>query len=133
MEDWENWIDYSKTKPLLKGSYIKYEEDGSHGVLLKLALRALSKESYGLTKTINGKKLTLKQLTELFNNAGFRIADNAISNSRQQEFRPNVLAATPRLIPLLSWLKETFPDMVIEHFFHEDELTEALKMLKAYR
>ncbi|MDF4735038.1 DNA polymerase [Vibrio parahaemolyticus] len=133
MEDWENWIDYSKTKPLLKGSHIKYEEDGSHGVLLKLALRALSKESYGLTRTIKGKKLTLKQLTELFNNAGFRIADNAISNSRQQEFRPNVLAATPRLIPLLSWLKETFPDIEIEHFFHKDELTEVLTMLKAYR
>ncbi|HHX8541809.1 TPA: hypothetical protein ACVO3M_004019 [Vibrio diabolicus] len=130
MEDWENWIDYSKTKPLLKGSYIKYEEGGSQGALLKLALRALSKESYGLTKTINGKKLTLKQLTELFNNAGFRIADNAISNSRDTAFRPNVLAATPRLIPLLRWLIATFPDMEIEHFFHKDELDEVKMMLK---
>jgi hypothetical protein len=130
MSDWEDWIDYSKTKPLLKGSHIKYEEDGSHGVLLKLALRALSKESYGLTKTIKGKKLTLKQLTELFNNAGFEIAPNAISNSRQAAFRPNVLAATPRLIPLLHWLIETFPDMEIEHFFHKDELDEVKMMLK---
>ncbi|HHY0592146.1 TPA: DNA-directed DNA polymerase [Vibrio parahaemolyticus] len=130
MEDWENWIDYSKTKPLLKGSYIKYEEGGSQGALLKLALRALSKESYGLTKTINGKKLTLKQLTELFNNAGFRIADNAISNSRDIAFRPNVLAATPKLIPLLRWLIATFPDMEIEHFFHKDELDEVKMMLK---
>ncbi|MDF5467277.1 DNA-directed DNA polymerase [Vibrio parahaemolyticus] len=133
MEDWDNWIDYSKTKPLLKGSHIKYEEDGSHGVLLKLTLRALSKESYGLTRTIKGKKLTIKQITAMFHDAGFEIADNAINNSRQSEFRPNVLAATPRLIPLLSWLKETFPDMEIEHFFHEDELNEALTMLKAYR
>ncbi|AIL71690.1 DNA-directed DNA polymerase [Vibrio vulnificus] len=133
MEDWENWIDYAKTKPLLKGSHIKYDESGSYGVLLKLAVRALSKESYGLTKTINGKKLTLKQLTDLFNNAGFEIAENAIGNSRDTVFRPNVLAATPRLMPLLSWLVTVFPEMELEAFFHEDELDEAKKMLKAFR
>lgn len=133
MEDWANWIDYSKTKPLLKGSHIKYEEDGSQGILLKLALRALVKESYGLSRTIKGKKYTIKQITAMFNGAGFEITENAISNSRQSAFRPNVLAATPRLIPLLHWLKKTFSDIQLEHFFHEDELDDVLMMLNEYR
>lgn len=133
MKDWDNWIDYSKTKHLLKGTRINYLEDGSHGVLLTLALRALTKEVAGLSKVINGKKLSYPQIADRFTEAGFPIDKAKISRAVKPNFYPRVLAATYRLLPLLDWLLSVYPDMQLDEFFHEEEVSQVKVMLKKYR
>lgn len=133
MTDWDNWVDFSKTKPLLKGTRINYEEDGSHGVLLKLALRALTKEEAGLSKVVNGKKLTQQQLADMFTEAGYPVDKTKVSRAVKTQFYPKVLAATYKLLPLLNWLQTVYPEMQLDQFFHEDELNQVEAMLTEYR
>ncbi|PTP27537.1 DNA polymerase [Vibrio splendidus] len=133
MEDWGDWVDYSKSKALLKGTRLNYLEDGSLGVMLKLVLRALAKDKWGISKTINGKKRTHQQLADMFTEAGFLVEKHAINNARNAALYPQVLAAAPKLIPLLDWLLGVYPDMDLDQFFHEEELNDVLTLLENYR
>lgn len=133
MDDWNNWIDYSRTKPLLKGTRINYLEDGSQGVMLRLALRAVAQDMWGLGKIVEGKKLTQQQVADMFTDVGFPVEKHDISNGRNATLYPCVLAAAPKLLRLLDWLMHIYPDIELNKFFHPDELDETLVMLERYR
>ena len=111
MEDWDNWMDFYKVRCYLKGTGLKYLEDGSEGIFKVQMLRAITQGKWGLPET---PKLAPRgyydKLAVMFEKAGIEgVSRQDFANSKGRALHESILPITPRMVPLLVWFVGEYP------------------------
>lgn len=136
MEDWDNWMDFYKVKKFTKGTGLKYTKGGSLDLFRLQVLRAITQGKWGLPEQpARAPKGYYEKLAEQLTEAGFLTTKKDCSNAKAKTRKvyEQVLPVTKKIIPLLAWLVENYPDAVIALIFHPAELAEAEKSLVEYQ
>lgn len=134
MDDWHDWTDFYKIKAVMTVKGQNYENNSSEGIFKRHFLTALTNDAWGLSRIgSDGKRITYAAIAEMFTDAGYPITKKDVENSKGRKLYENMLPAAPKLVPMLMWVKDQFPDMQVEKFFVEDEYAEVLKLMEAER
>lgn len=134
MEDWDNWMDFYKVRRYLKGTGIKYLEDGSEGIFKVQMLRAITQGGWGLPSTPQrAPRGHYDKLVVIFEGEGVEgITKQDLANNKGRKLLESALPITSRMLPLLSWFVRKYPMVDLSLIFHPDELNEAVNMLEDY-
>jgi hypothetical protein len=134
MEDWDNWMDFYKVRRYLKGTGIKYLEDGSEGIFKVQMLRAITQGSWGLPAVPQrAPRGHYDKLVAMFDADGIEgIAKQDLANSKGRKLLESALPITTRMLPLLSWFVRKYPTVDLILVFHPDEVDQAVLMLEDY-
>lgn len=134
MKDWYSWIDFYKTKAMMTVKYQPYTKNGSEDLLKRNVLTAITKNLYGLSMGfVDGKRRTYPVIAAEFTEAGFKTSKGDVKNSKQRELHEHMLAAAPKLVKLLVWLIERYPEMDIKMFFKKSEFDEVMQLVNDYQ
>ncbi len=89
----------------LKGTGLKYLEEGSVGIFKVQMLRAITQGGWGLPETPKrAPKGYYSQLTAKFEDAGIEgVSRQDFANSKARKLQESILPMTPRMLPLLAW------------------------------
>jgi len=134
MEDWDNWMDFYKVRRYLKGTGIKYLEDGSEGIFKVQMLRAITQGGWGLPSTPQrAPRGHNDKMVAMFEGEGVEgITKQDLANNKGRKLLESALPITSRMLPLLSWFVRKYPMVDLSLIFHPDELNEAVNMLEDY-
>lgn len=134
MEDWDNWMDFYKVRRYLKGTGVKYLEDGSEGIFKVQMLRAITQGGWGLPAVPQrAPRGHYDKLVAMFDTDGIEgITKQDLANSKGRKLLESALPMTTRMLPLLSWFVRKYPTVDLTLVFHPDELDEAVLMLEDY-
>jgi hypothetical protein len=134
MEDWDNWMDFYKVRRYLKGTGIKYLEDGSEGIFKVQMLRAITQGGWGLPSTPQrAPRGHYDKMVVIFEDEGIEgITKQDLANNKGRKLLESSLPITSRMLPLLSWFARKYPMVDLSLIFHPDELNEAVNMLEDY-
>ncbi|WP_050919456.1 DNA polymerase [Vibrio campbellii] len=134
MEDWDNWMDFYKVRRYLKGTGVKYLEDGSEGIFKVQMLRAITQGGWGLAAVPQrAPRGHYDKLVAMFDTDGIEgITKQDLANSKGRRLLESALPMTTRMLPLLSWFVRKYPIVDLTLVFHPDEVDEAVMMLEEY-
>ncbi|MEC7310502.1 DNA polymerase [Vibrio crassostreae] len=134
MEDWDNWMDFYKVRSYLKGTGVKYLEDGSEGIFKVQMLRAITQGKWGLSEAPKrAPRGHYDKMVAMFEADGIEgITKQDLANSKGRKLLESKLPVTPRMLPLLSWLVRKYLMVDMTLIFHPDEVDEAVLMLEDY-
>lgn len=134
MEDWDNWMDFYKVRRYLKGTGVKYLEDGSEGIFKVQMLRAITQGGWGLAAVPQrAPRGHYDKLVAMFDTDGIEgITKQDLANSKGRRLLESALPMTTRMLPLLSWFVRKYPTVDLTLVFHPDEVDEAVMMLEEY-
>ncbi|WP_101961056.1 DNA polymerase [Vibrio harveyi] len=134
MEDWDNWMDFYKVRRYLKGTGVKYLEDGSEGIFKVQMLRAITQGGWGLAAVPQrAPRGHYDKLVAMFDTDGIEgITKQDLANSKGRKLLESALPMTTRMLPLLSWFVRKYPTVDLTLVFHPDEVDEAVMMLEEY-
>lgn len=134
MEDWDNWMDFYKVRRYLKGTGVKYLEDGSEGIFKVQMLRAITQGGWGLPSTPQrAPRGHYDKMVVIFECEGIEgITKQDLANNKGRKLLESALPITSRMLPLLSWFVRKYPMVDLSLIFHPDELNEAVNMLEDY-
>lgn len=134
MDDWENWMDFYKVRCYLKGTGLKYLEDGSKGIFKVQMLRAITQGKWGLPETPKrAPRGYYDKLAAKFEAVGIEgVNRQDFANSKGRKLQVSVLPVTTRMLPLLAWFVREYPTVDLTLVFHPDQVDEAIKMLEDY-
>ena len=134
MEDWDNWMDFYKVRRYLKGTGVKYLEDGSEGIFKVQMLRAITQGGWGLPAVPQrAPRGHYYKLVAMFDTDGIEgITKQDLANSKGRKLLESALPMTTRMLPLLSWFVRKYPTVDLTLVFHPDEVDEAVLMLEGY-
>lgn len=134
MDDWDNWMDFYKVRCYLKGTGLKYLEDGSVGIFKVQMLRAITQGKWGLPETPKrAPRGYYDKLAAKFEAAGIEgVSRQDFANSKCRKLQVSVLPVTPRMLPLLAWFVGEYPTADLALIFHPKQVDEAIKMLEEY-
>ncbi|EMD1178362.1 hypothetical protein VP758_004975 [Vibrio harveyi] len=126
MEDWDNWMDFYKVRRYLKGTGVKYLEDGSEGIF--------KEGGWGLAAVPQrAPRGHYDKLVAMFDTDGIEgITKQDLANSKGRKLLESALPMTTRMLPLLSWFVRKYPTVDLTLVFHPDEFDEAVMMLEEY-
>ncbi|NIY84591.1 DNA polymerase [Vibrio hepatarius] len=134
IEDWENWMDFYKVRSYLKGTGVKYLEDGSEGIFKVQMLRAITQGKWGLPEAPKrAPRGHYDKMVTKFEESGIiGITKQDLANSKGRKLLESSLPITVRMLPLLSWFVREYPMVDLTLIFHPDEVQEAVSMLEEY-
>lgn len=134
MEDWDNWMDFYKVRRYLKGTGVKYLEDGSEGIFKVQMLRAITQGGWGLPAVPQrAPRGHYYKLVAMFDTDGIEgITKQDLANSKGRKLLESALPMTTRMLPLLSWFVRKYPTVDLTLVFHPEEVDEAVMMLEEY-
>lgn len=134
MEDWDNWMDFYKVRRYLKGTGVKYLEDGSEGIFKVQMLRAITQGKWGVPEVPKrAPRGHYDKLVAKFEDAGIEgISKQDLANSKGRKLLESALPITSRMLPLLSWFVREHQTADLVLIFHPDEVEEAFSMLEEY-
>ncbi|HCH6432031.1 TPA: hypothetical protein NK399_003906 [Vibrio parahaemolyticus] len=134
MEDWDNWMDFYKVRRYLKGTGVKYLEDGSEGIFKVQMLRAITQGGWGLPAVPQrAPRGHYDKLVAMFDTDGIEgITKQDLANSKGRKLLESALPMTTRMLPLLSWFVRKYPTVDLTLVFHPEEVDEAVMMLEEY-
>ncbi|ENP8415203.1 DNA polymerase [Vibrio alginolyticus] len=134
MEDWDNWMDFYKVRSYLKGTGVKYLEDGSEGIFKVQMLRAITQGKWSLPEAPKrAPRGHYDKMVAMFEADGIiGITKQDLANSKGRKLLESKLPVTPRMLPLLSWLMRKYPMVDMTLIFHPIEVEEAVLMLEEY-
>lgn len=134
MEDWDNWMDFYKVRRYLKGTGVKYLEDGSEGIFKVQMLRAITQGGWGLPETPQrAPRGHYDKMVVIFEGEGIEgITKQDLANNKGRKLLESALPITSRMLPLLSWFVRKYPMVDLSLIFHLNELNEAVNMLEDY-
>lgn len=135
MDDWDNWMDFYKVRCYLKGTGLKYLEDGSMGIFKMQMLRAITQGKWGLPETPKrAPRGYYDKLAAKFEVAGIEgVSRQDFANSKARKLQESILPITPRIVPLLAWFVGEYPTADLALIFHPKQIGEAIKMLEEYK
>lgn len=127
MEDWDNWMDFYKVRRYLKGTGVKYLEDGSEGIFKVQMLRAITQGGWGLPAVPQrAPRGHYDKLVAMFDTDGIEgITKQDLANSKGRKLLESALPMTTRMLPLLSWFVRKYPTVDLTLVFHPDEVDDA--------
>ncbi|OZS42491.1 hypothetical protein ASV53_18190 [Photobacterium sanguinicancri] len=134
MEDWDNWMDFYKVRCYLKGTGLKYLEDGSEGIFKLQMLRAITQGNWGVPEQPKrAPRGHYDKLVAMFGEAGFDdITKKDLLNAKGRKLHEAILPITPRMLPMLSWFVRQYPTVDLHQVFHPGQVQEATQMLEEY-
>ncbi|WP_156904791.1 DNA polymerase [Ferrimonas senticii] len=134
MEDWESWMDFYKVRRYLKGTGVKYLEDGSEGIFKVQMLRAIVQGGWGLPEAPQrAPRGHYDKLVAMFDVDGIGgITKQDLANAKSRKLLTARLPITSRMLPLLSWFARQYPTVDLTLVFHPDEVDDAVLMLETY-
>jgi len=114
LEDWDNWRDYYTCSIACKGTGIKRTKSGSAGLLLRMFLRAYTREAWGLSKSMTYIELALWLTRE-----GFKTSDHTVKNAQRpaSKLEEGVVPYSPEMMVLLKLILVSFPEFNLEKLF----------------
>lgn len=134
MDDWYNWMDFYKVRCYLKGTGVKYLEDGSEGIFKVQMLRAITQGKWGLPEAPKrAPRGHYDKMVATFEADGIEgITKQDLANAKGRKLLESALPITSRMLPLLSWFVSEYPMVDMSLVFHPDEVDEAVLMLEEY-
>lgn len=130
LDDYYHWTDFYKIKAVMKVKGQNYENDSSEGIFKRLILTALTNDLWGLSKNApDGANRTYNDLIQLFTNAGYPVKKSDFTNAKNRSITAYMMPAAPKLIPLLVWVMDQYPNIQVKMFFMPEELDEVMALV----
>ena len=126
LEDWDNWLDYYKCSIACKGKGIKRTKTGSAGLLLRMFLRAYTRKTWGLRKS-----MTYIELAQWLTREGFKTSDNTVKNASRPAsiLEEGGVPYSPEVVTLLKLILVSFPEFNLQKLFSTEDYLLVMKDL----